>query len=162
MEHSCAYLSLFGKVADEGGGAVGGERGAEGIKEGVGQQITTNIRFSRCHEIDTHRHESAVTVVMNRRSELPRGALNRHTAYNSFARTSAQRTYNNDYQPITPHNPVLTKRVTYLEQFLRLQRYKKNLIYASIKLKNCIYTYFFNDLTIKYSLTLSIFTAPNK
>lgn len=116
MQHSCAYLSLFGKVADEGGGVVSGERVAEGIEEGVGHQITTYIRLSRCHEIDTHRHEGAVTIVMNRRSELPRSALNRHTAYNSFARTSAQRRYNNDYQPITPHNPVLKKRVTYLEQ----------------------------------------------
>ena len=109
MEYSTDHLPVF-DVANEGGGVVGGERVAEGIGEGVGQEITTNIRLSRCDEIDALRHKSAVTIVMNRRSELPRGALNRHAAYNSFARTSAQRTYNNDYQPITPHNPVLTKR----------------------------------------------------
>ena len=107
MHHSSAYLSLCGKVADEGGGKFVGEQGAGG----VAQQITANIRLSRCDEIDALPHKRAVTVGLNRRSELPRSATGiGHTAYNSLARTSAQRTYNNDYQPITPHNPMLTKR----------------------------------------------------
>ena len=93
MYRSSAYLAGGGEVADEGGGAVGGERVAEGIEEGVRHQITTNIRLGRCHEIDTHRHKSAVTIVMNRRSELPRGALNRHAADRraTARRTAAER-----------------------------------------------------------------------
>ena len=71
MQHGTNYLPVF-EVANEGGGVVGGERVAEGIGEGVGQEITTNIRLSRCNEIDALRHKSAVAVVMNRRGELPR------------------------------------------------------------------------------------------
>ena len=107
MQHSSADLSLFGKVADNGSRKFVGEQGAGG----VAQQITANIRLSRCDLVNRHRHKCAVTVVMNRCSQLPRSATGiGHTAYNSLARTSAQRTYNNDYQPITPHNPMLTKR----------------------------------------------------
>ena len=98
MKNCGGDFAVF-EVADEGGGLL------------VGQEITTNIRLSRCDEIDALRHEGAVTVFMNRCSQLPRSATGiGHTAYNSLARTSAQRTYNNDYQPITPHNPMLTKR----------------------------------------------------
>ena len=68
FKHSTADLSLFGKVADEGGGLL------------IGQEITTNIRLSRCDEIDALRHKGAVAVVMNRRSQLPRAALNGYTA----------------------------------------------------------------------------------
>ena len=68
MEHSSADLSLFGKVANKGGGLF------------VGQEITTNIRLSRCDEIDALRHKGAVAVGLDRRSQLPRAALNRHAA----------------------------------------------------------------------------------
>ena len=80
FKHSTADLSLFSEVANEGGGLVGGERVAEGIGEGVGKEITTNIRLSRCNEIDALRHKGAVAVVMNRRSQLPRAALNGYAA----------------------------------------------------------------------------------
>lgn len=90
MQHSTNYLPVF-EVANESGGVVGGERVAEGIGEGVGQEITTNIRLSRCDEIDALRLKSAVAVVMNRRGELPRRALNRHAA---DGRATARRTTN--------------------------------------------------------------------
>ena len=79
MEYSTDYFPVF-EVADEGGGLVGGERVAEGIGEGVGQEITTNIRLSRCDEIDALRHKGAVAVGLDRRSQLPRAALNGYTA----------------------------------------------------------------------------------
>lgn len=86
MQHSTNYLPVF-EVADEGGGVFVGER----VAEGIGEEITTNIRLSRCDEIDALRHKSAVAVVMNRRGELPRSTLNRHTA---DGRATARRTTN--------------------------------------------------------------------
>ena len=79
FKHSTADLSLFSEIANESGGLF------------VGQEITTNIRLSRCNEIDALRHKSAVTVVMNRRGKLPRRALNRHAA---DGRATARRTTN--------------------------------------------------------------------
>ena len=86
MEYSTDHLPVF-EVADEGGGLFGGER----VAEGIGEEITTNIRLSRCDEIHALRHKGAIAVVMNRRGELPRRALNRHAA---DGRATARRTTN--------------------------------------------------------------------
>ena len=61
MKNCGGDFAVF-EVADEGGGLL------------VGQEITTNIRLSRCDEIDALRHKGAVAVGLDRRSQLPGGA----------------------------------------------------------------------------------------
>ena len=78
MQHGTDHLPVF-EVADEGGGVL------------IRQEITTNIRLSRCDEIDALRHKGAVAVGLDRRSQLPRAALNRHAA---DGRATARRTTN--------------------------------------------------------------------
>ena len=67
MEYSTNNLPVF-EVANEGGGLL------------VGQEITTNIRLSRCDEIDALGLETFIAVGLDRRSQLPRAALNGYAA----------------------------------------------------------------------------------
>ena len=69
MEHSGADLSLFGKVADEGGGGF------------FGHQPAPNIRLGLCNEINAFYNEGLVAVVVDGGGELPGGALNGDSTY---------------------------------------------------------------------------------
>ena len=85
------------EVAKDGVGLLGGE------------EVAGDNSLRRPQIVDTHRHEGAVAFIVNGGSQLPRGALNGHTAHLSLACTRTQRTYHTNNQPITPHNPRVQK-----------------------------------------------------